>query len=121
MKLQSPLLRTHLQTETLKKVSGIISQYDSVLLDDASDGHIVMCYYPKLNAHFLHSAEDFFLFQTQTGASIIPGAYFRFPAQAGFTFRINLARYEPHLFESALDRTLSWLKRASVLEKHPNA
>lgn len=107
-------------TETLKKVSEIASKYDDVLLDKASDGHIVMCYFPKLSAHFLHSAEDFFLFQTQTETSIIPGIYFRFSAQAGFMFRINLARYEPYLFESALNRTLSWLKGDNVLGKRLN-
>ena len=123
MSPEADLLKRHLDdvhAETLKKVSRILSQYDDVLVDNASNGHIIMCYVPKLSAHYLYSAEDFFLFQTQTGASIIPGVYFRFSAQAGFMFRINLSRYEPHLFESALDRTLSWLKRTNVLGKHPN-
>lgn len=109
-----------MHAETLKKVSRILSQHNDFLLDSASDGHIITCYFPKMNAHFLHSADDYFRFQTQTGSSIIPGVYFRFSAQSGFMFRINLARYEPCLFEDALNRTLSWLEYASIMEKFPN-
>lgn len=95
--------------EIQKQTRAVISKYTDAFLDDDVDGHMMMCYIPKLPANYLHTMESFYSFQVNTGVSLIPGTRFHFPEQGGFAFRINLARYDPIRFQRALMRTLSYL------------
>ncbi len=90
-------------------VCATVSEFPSASLDIHADGHMMMCYIPRLPSDYLRSFEDFYRFQQKTGTSIIPGTRFHFPDHDGFTFRINLARYDPIRFERALKRVLMYL------------
>lgn len=92
-----------------KKVRIIASRYSDVFLDNNVDGHMMMCYLPKLKADYLNTFCDFCQFQAKTGSSIIPGSRFHFSNEAGFMFRINLARYDSIRFEVMLKSVLSYL------------
>lgn len=92
-----------------KDVRIAVSKYSGIFLDDCVDGHMMMCYLPKLEANYLRTFHDFYQFQEKTGTSIISGPRFHFPDQNGFMFRINLAQYDPICFKNALNRTLSYL------------
>lgn len=95
--------------EIEKQTRFVVSKYSDAFLDDNVDGHMMMCYIPKLPANYLHTMENFYDFQVNTGVSVIPGTRFHFPKQDGFTFRINLARYDPVRFQRALISALSYL------------
>lgn len=92
-----------------KQVRAIISEFPHASLDRWVDGHMMMCCIPQLNAHYLNTLEHFRTFQISTDASIIPGTRFHFPNSYGFSFRINLARFDPIRFPRALERVLSYL------------
>ncbi len=92
-----------------KQVRAIISEFPHAALDRWVDGHMMMCCVPKLNADYLNTLEHFRTFQISTDASIIPGTRFHFPNSYGFSFRINLARFDPIRFPRALERVLSYL------------
>lgn len=85
-----------------EKVRKTVSVFPDIFLDEASFGHMMMCYVPKIPANYLTDYADILQFQNMTGVSVIPGMRFHFPNQAGFAFRINAARYEPIKFEQAL-------------------
>lgn len=92
-----------------KQVRAIISEFPHAALDRWVDGHMMMCCVPKLNANYMSTLEHFRTFQISTDASIIPGTRFHFPNSYGFSFRINLARFDPICFPRALERVLSYL------------
>lgn len=92
-----------------KEVRIIASKYSDTFLDNNVDGHMMMCYLPKLKADYLNTFRDFCRFQAKTGVSIIPGSRFHFPNEAGFMFRINLARYDSIRFGAMLKSVLSYL------------
>lgn len=95
-------------SEILRTIRMIASRYPVSLWDSCINGHMLMCYIPKFPANMLESYQDFFRFQDSTAASIIPGSRFHFPNDYGFSFRINLARFDPILFPRALERVLSY-------------
>ena len=98
--------------EIQSQIKSVVSKYTDAELDDGVDGHMMMCYIPKLPTNHLRTMEDFYKFQVDTGVSVIPGTRFHFPEQDGFAFRINLARYDPVRFQRALMRALSYLTEA---------
>lgn len=105
--LRQHLLKTERKIQ--EHVRKTVSQYSNVFLDDCVDGHMIMCYVPELPATYMCTSNDFFEFQKKTHVSIISGTRFHFPDQGGFTFRINLTRYDPVDFVRALHRTLAYL------------
>ena len=92
-----------------KQVRVTVSKFEQADLDDHVDGHMMMCYVPNLKADYLNTSTDFCAFQENTDASIIPGTRFHFPDSCGFSFRINLARFDPTRFSRALQRVLAHL------------
>lgn len=108
----SDLLRQSVQQANRmiqKQVRASVSKFGQADLDGHVDGHMMMCYVPNLKADHLNTSADFCVFQEKTGASIIPGTRFHFPDSCGFSFRINLARFDPTRFSRALERVLSHL------------
>ena len=93
-----------------KNVESISSNYPMIQIDHRSSGHMQMCYIPHLPANLLDNSDAIWNFQQVTGTSIIPGTRFHFASQDGFAFRINLARYEPYRFYSAIERSFDYFK-----------
>ena len=89
-------------------VRNVLLSFPDINLDDASSGHMMMCYVPKTPADYLTDYDDILHFINMTGTSVIPGNRFHFSNQAGFSFRINVARYEPLKFEQALMRVATY-------------
>lgn len=86
-----------------------VAQFPKITFDSSADGHMLMCCAPELPSDYLNAFLDFRTFQEKTGVSIVPGTRFRFPSNTGFSFRINLARYDPVYFGRALRRVLAYL------------
>jgi len=113
---ESDLLRPSIQqaNRTIQEqVKTIVSKIGEADLDRCADGHMMMCCIPKLKADYLNEIADFCAFQANTGTSIIPGTRFHFPDLCGFSFRINLARFDTIRFPRALERVLSHLAERS--------
>lgn len=88
------------------EVQKVVGAHKALELDSASEGYFLSCYAPSVDAQ----ADEGFVraLAFGTGALVIPGSRNHFPPQAGFNFRINLARAGPQ-FSSALRRTAAYL------------
>lgn len=92
-----------------EKVRFALSGFRDIHLDRYVNGHMLMCYLPMLTSKHLSTTSDFLNFQLHTGTSIIPGERFHFASQDGFSFRINLARYDPFCFERSIIKAIEFL------------
>ena len=100
--------------EVRNKVSEIIFPVsDLIETDDNAEGQYITCYAVKISG--IKGLDRQFLrrLMLETGTIIIPGALNHFPQDAGFCFRINLARAEPQFF-SSLQRTIDYLALLSL-------
>lgn len=91
-----------------KTVVQIINNARSVETDSNSIGHYISCYASDVPASRGRDSEFLRELVWETGAVVTPGTNNHFPAEVGFSFRINLARACPQFF-SALHRTIRFL------------
>lgn len=81
----------------------------SFSFDKKAHGPYTSCYFSAKNYHLLSSAEKFRPLISQTGLSLIPNERNRFPNNLGFSFRINLAKYDGETFWENFDKLWEYI------------
>lgn len=81
----------------------------SFSFDRKAYGPYTSCYFSAKNYNLLSSAEKFRPLISQTGLSLIPNERNRFPSNLGFSFRINLAKYDGEVFWDNFDKLWKYI------------
>ena len=89
--------------ERLKELDERYGEKEFFSFDKNTHGPYTSCYFSAKNFNLLSSVERFKPLIAKTGFSLIPNERNRFPAKAGFSFRINLAKYDGETFWNNFD------------------
>jgi histidinol-phosphate/aromatic aminotransferase/cobyric acid decarboxylase-like protein len=95
----------------LDRMNRILAKREAVSLDDATDGHFVMAYWPHIPMAASQDRGFMKRLMDESGAMPMPASRSRHPEDHGFAFRVNLLRLD--------DAGLGSLSRlADVLDQH---
>lgn len=81
----------------------IAQSFPALSIDkDTYNGHMRMCYFPKLPYNYLQGEKHIYQFMEKTGTSLIPGNRFHLSNECGFSFRINYGRECDEFWDSLI-------------------
>ncbi|MBD5153529.1 MAG: aminotransferase class I/II-fold pyridoxal phosphate-dependent enzyme [Oscillibacter sp.] len=93
----------------LKELDERYGKQLSFTFDRNAHGPYTSCYFSAKNFNLLSSANRFRPLISQTGLSLIPNERNRFPSKLGFSFRINLAKYDGDTFWENFDKLWKYI------------
>lgn len=93
----------------LRELDQLYGKQQSFSFDRKSQGPYTSCYFSAKNYSLLSSAVGFLPLISQTGLSLIPNERNRFPSNLGFSFRINLAKYDGDAFWENFDKLWKYI------------
>ena len=93
----------------LKELDERYGKQRSFTFDRNAHGPYTSCYFSAKNFNLLSTADKFHPLISQTGLSLIPNQRNRFPSNLGFSFRINLAKYDGDSFWENFDKLLKYI------------
>ena len=82
------------QAELRARMISVLHGLSAYQLDEGTDGHFVMIYWPKLPMSLLEHHESVLGLMAETGASAIPASRNKHPERYGLCFRVNLMRLD---------------------------
>lgn len=95
--------------DRLKELSERYGKKASFSFDTAIHGPYTSCYFSAKNFNLLSSSEKFRSLISYTGLSLIPNERNRYPVKCGFSFRVNLAKYDGSQFWENFDKLWEYI------------